>query len=75
VQLHCGAPIDLLVSRYENRTDRHPGHLDHVRATEMRQRFTSGVHAPLALDGQLIEVDTSAAVDVNELARDLRDRA
>jgi predicted kinase len=75
VQIHCSAPLELLVERYADRRDRHPGHLDRVRVTELRERFASGAHAPLRLDGGLIEVDTSSSVDVAQLADDIRARA
>jgi predicted kinase len=68
VQVHCAAPFSLLLKRYEARSDRHPGHLDRERAAEMRQRFDEGIHRPLALPGELIEVDTSRRVEAGALA-------
>jgi len=41
VQLHCVAPLDVLLARYVR--DRHPGHLDHIRIDEIRDRFETGV--------------------------------
>jgi len=61
VQLHCSAPLELLVERYAGR-ERHPGHLDHDRVSELAERLRSGVHSALDLDGDLIEVDTSQTV-------------
>ena len=72
VQVHCDAPLDVLITRYEGRTGRHPGHLDHDRVGELRQRFEEGTHAPLDLGGALLEVDTSALVDVDALAERIR---
>jgi predicted kinase len=72
VQVHCEAPIDLVIARYEGRTGRHPGHLDRDRAEELRQRYGEGTHAPLKLGGALLEVDTSAVVDVGALAERIR---
>jgi predicted kinase len=71
VQVHCAAPLDVLLERYANRA-RHPGHLDDERAAELRERFETGLHAPLALAGELIEVDTTGAVDAAELAEKIR---
>jgi predicted kinase len=68
VQIHCTAPLDILLARYQGRTDRHPGHLDSDRAAELRQRFEEGTHAPLALGGDLVELDTSRPVDLQALA-------
>jgi predicted kinase len=67
VQLHCVAPLDVILGRYEGRTDRHPGHLDRDRAGNLRQRFEEGTHGPLELVGELIEVHTSGPVDMDAL--------
>lgn len=72
VQIHCRAPLELLLERYAGRTDRHPGHLDHERAGELAGRLESGVHSPLALAGELVEVDTSHPVSVKALADRIR---
>lgn len=67
VQIHCAAPLDLLVSRYADR-QRHPGHRDAEKAQLLGERFEKGVHGPLDLDGEIIEVDTANSVDVRALA-------
>jgi predicted kinase len=72
VQVHCAAPLDVLVTRYEGRPGRHPGHLDRDRAGELRQRFEEGTHAPLDLAGEVLEVDTSTAVDADAVAEQIR---
>jgi predicted kinase len=72
VQIHCHAPLQLLVERFTQRPDRHAGHLDRERAAELAGRFESGVHSPLALDGEVIELDTGQPVDVRELADRIR---
>jgi predicted kinase len=59
VQVHCTAPLDVLVERYTNRPPRHPGHLDTERVGELRARHASGLNGPLELEGELIEVDTT----------------
>jgi predicted kinase len=72
VQIHCHAPLKLLVQRFTQRTDRHAGHLDRQQAHELAGRFESGVHSPLALDGEVVEFDTGHPVDVRELADRIR---
>jgi predicted kinase len=59
VQLHCSAPIDVLVDRYRDRPPRHPGHLDHQRVDELRARHSSGLNGPLDLEGETILLDTA----------------
>lgn len=71
VQLHCHAPLDVLVERYRNRPERHRGHLDAARVDELVERYESGRNGPLMLDGELIEVDTTARVDLDGLATSL----
>ncbi len=66
VQVHCSAPLDLLVERYRSRA-RHPGHNDGDKIDELAARLASGAHDPLDLDGELIELDTSAPVDADAL--------
>jgi predicted kinase len=67
VQIHCGAPLELLVQRYESRV-RHPGHIDHERGKALREAVETGRHDPLDLPGKTIRVDTSGPVDLAELA-------
>jgi predicted kinase len=74
VQVHCHAPLDVLLERYRNRPERHPGHLDGIRADELVARYESGRNGPLELDCELIEVDTTRPVDVAALAATLASR-
>ena len=67
VQVYCSAPEELLMERYLARK-RHPGHHDALRADEVRSAIRSGRHAPLVLDGELIELDTTHDVDIGRLA-------
>jgi predicted kinase len=62
VQIHCDAPLDLLVERYANRC-RHAGHHDDAKVNELAARLESGAHSPLDLPGDLIRIDTSLPVD------------
>ena len=68
VQIYCHAPLDVLLERYANRPDRHPGHLSGLRVDELAERYASGRNGPLQLDGELIELDTSRPIDVDGLA-------
>jgi predicted kinase len=69
VQVHCAVPFEVLLSRFETRADRHPGHLDRDRAGELRRRYDEATHAPLSLPGEVINVDTSGSVDVAVIAQ------
>lgn len=72
VQLHCDAPLPVLLERYASRT-RHPGHHDAEKIKELPARFASGVHGPLRLDGLVIQLDTTRPVDFAALAGRVRD--
>jgi hypothetical protein len=61
VQLHCEAPLHVLTERYTSRT-RHPGHHDDEEVGELADRFASGAHSPLDLEGDLIQLDTTEPV-------------
>ena len=71
VQLHCSAPLDVLLDRYRTR-ERHPGHVDGERIHTMRDAVESGRHDPLDLPGETIRLDTSEQVDLDALARRVR---
>jgi predicted kinase len=71
VQLHCHAPIAVLLNRYGSRS-RHVGHHDAEKIDELPARFDSGVHDALSLPGELIELDTTEAVDLDALADQIR---
>lgn len=67
VQLHCHAPLPTLLERYAARS-RHAGHRDAEKIKELPARFESGAHDPLALDGELIRLDTTEPLDLDALA-------
>lgn len=71
VQVHCEAPLVVLVDRYRGRV-RHPGHHDDQKVAELAARFESGAHAPLDLPGNLVRVDTTELVDEQLLVERLR---
>jgi predicted kinase len=67
VQIHCSAPLEVLLDRYGSRT-RHPGHIDHERGQALREAVESGRHEALDLSGEAIRLDTTKPVDLAELA-------
>jgi predicted kinase len=71
VQVHCSAPLELLVERYASR-ERHPGHVDRERSNALRDAVESGRHDPLNLPGETIRLDTSAPVDLTSVAERVR---
>jgi len=71
VQLHCHAPLATILDRYGNRS-RHPVHHDAEKIKELPARFESGVHSALALEGELIGLDTTEPVDLDALAERIR---
>lgn len=74
VQVHCSAPLDVLLERYASR-ERHPGHVNSERIEALREAVESGRHEPLDLPGETIRVNTSGLVDVPALAERVRRRA
>lgn len=68
IQIHCEAPLAILLERYANRS-RHPGHHDAEKIKALPARFESGAHSALRLEGELIELDTTQPLDLTALAR------
>jgi predicted kinase len=66
VQLHCSAPLEVLLTRYGTR-ERHPGHVDSERIDALRESVESGRHDPLELPGETIRLETSHEVDLASL--------
>lgn len=71
VQIHCAAPLEVLIERYADRP-RHRGHHDAEKVKQLPARFQSGAHEPLELPGDLIEVDTSHPVDLEAVVKRIR---
>jgi predicted kinase len=71
VQVHCSAPLELLLERY-GRRERHPGHVDSERIEALRDAVESGRHDPLDLPGETIRVSTSRAVDLDAVVDRIR---
>jgi hypothetical protein len=69
IEVFCRCPDVEVMRRYLARAGtRHPGHLDHEMAPEIRGRLEGG-SGPLGLGGPLLEVDTTREVDVTAVAR------
>jgi len=66
VQVHCNAPLEVLIERYGGR-ERHPGHVDSERIVALRDAVETGRHEPLDLPGETIRIDTSEPFDVAAL--------
>lgn len=67
VQVHCSAPLEVLIERYRSR-ERHPGHVDAERIGTLREAVETGRHEPLDLPGETIRLDTTEPVDLDALA-------
>jgi predicted kinase len=66
IQVHCSAPLELLLERYRKR-ERHPGHVDSRRIEALREAVESGSHDPLDLPGETIQLDTSEKVSIGDI--------
>jgi len=71
VQVHCCAPLEMLLERY-GRRDRHPGHVDKQRIEALREAVESGHHDPLDLPGETIRLDTSETVAIGDVLGRIR---
>jgi predicted kinase len=71
VQVHCSAPLEVLIERYASR-ERHPGHVDAQRIDALREAVETGRHEPLELSGDTIPVDTSAPFDLAAIVEHVR---
>lgn len=73
VQIHCQAPLAVLLERYAARA-RHVGHHDREKIEGLPGRYESGAHGPLDLDGELIQLDTGQPVDIDAVVARVRAR-
>jgi predicted kinase len=68
IEVFCRCPAPEVERRFAARAPtRHPGHVDHQLAPEMRAALAHGP-GPLHLGGPLLEVDTTRPVDVARVA-------
>lgn len=67
-EICCRCPAVEIERRFTQRAPtRHPGHVDHVLDAELKAALDGGV-GPLGLGGPVLDVDTSAPVDVGAVA-------
>ncbi len=73
-QILCYSRGEVLIERFLRRT-RHPGHMDEVLFPELEAELRKGRCDPLAIGGQLIEVDTSNfdELDYEAIIKPIRD--
>ena len=72
VQVFCRCPQEVLERRLlERATSRHPAHQDDVVLDDVRSQGVRGIE-PAPLHAPLLEVDSSAPVDVEEVANWVR---
>lgn len=65
-QINCVAPHDVLVERYTDRsTERHPIHVSAKRIEDPKVLETLQPLPPLAIPGDVLEIDTTLPLDDN----------
>jgi predicted kinase len=72
VQVYVTAPPELIQERFRARRRPHPVHYDLQVVDEVPRRMADGEWDPLELEGELVELDGSAPVDVAALAATIR---
>ena len=70
VEVFCRVDRETAMRRYRARADRHDGHFDDVRADD--ELWDDQVTAPVAGGWPVIQQDTSSPVDLDQLARQVR---
>jgi predicted kinase len=66
LQINCVAPHDVLVERYTDRsTERHPIHVSAKRIEDPNVLATLHPRPPLAIPGEVLEIDTTHPIDDN----------
>jgi predicted kinase len=67
--VHCSAPDELILERYEERAgdpDRHDVHRDEEHVDALEQNLAAGIYEPMDIDVPTIEVDMTDPEDVGE---------
>ena len=66
VQIYCFAQPEILYERFLARAPtRHPGHVDHEAAADVRRAIADGRHGLLPLGDAVVEIDTSSLPDLD----------
>lgn len=76
VQVLCWAEVKTLIERYRSRNDsgeRHPGHIQTDMMDEVEAYLAQGTWDPIAIESDVIDVDTSdlTSVDYRALLEDV----
>jgi predicted kinase len=76
VQILCYADGEVVFERFKQRVEsgeRHPGHCDQGSVEAYRGYLMTGKQAPLAVEGRVIEVDTTdfAKVDIDKIVAEI----
>jgi predicted kinase len=74
-QVYVTAPPEVVRERFQERDRAHPVHYDAEVVDEVPARMAAGEWQPLDLDGELIRVDTTKRIDIEALARRIREPA
>lgn len=74
LQLHVSARREIIRERFTTRPARHAVHYDAETVNELTDETHAGQWTPLALEGELIEIDTTTFPDVAELTARLAKR-
>ncbi len=75
IQVYCSCPVEVAWERYRLRRDdpnRHPGHLPEHQDEKATAGWRARPPLPLDLDAPLVEVDTTTPVDIEMVAREVR---
>jgi predicted kinase len=75
-EIQCQAEGEVLLQRFKRRADsgeRHPGHVDQVTITELRDTLRKGEQPPLGLGREVFKIDTTdfSTIDYPTLYRSL----
>ncbi len=74
VQVLCWAEGQTLIERYRSRNgsgDRHPGHIQTDLLADVEEYLAVGKRDPVAIEGAILEVDTTGPVDYEVVLEDV----
>ncbi|RDI75710.1 hypothetical protein Gocc_0129 [Gaiella occulta] len=75
LQVYATAPEELVLERFAARArtpGRHEGHADVAAIPEVEQGLATGRWRPLALSGELVELDSSGPIDLEPVEARVR---
>lgn len=62
LQIICQADKEIILERFNSRVtsgERHPGHVDHITAEELKNSFDSSKNDAMDLDSEVLEINTN----------------